>query len=92
LIASNQLVELYKSEPDAVVEALINSIIGKDKDDDPLSYRVNLYIAFTLARIRGGWRGMPTQYQMLASLRDSKNYQDDTFRQRVDGALSNYQR
>ena len=82
--ASAALVSLYGKAPDAVVEALTSNV-------KPLSnYRTNLYIAYTLRRIPGGWHGTPEQLQAITSLRKSPNYSsDETFKAHVDAAIAN---
>ena len=88
LIASNQLVALYEQTPDAVVNALIKNIL---EADDELSYRVNLYIAFTLSRIKSGWKGTEEQKNKLIKLTNTQNYHDETFKRRIDEAINNWQ-
>jgi hypothetical protein len=89
LVASNRLTELYEKNPDAVITALIANL---READDELSYRVNLYICFTLSRITSGWKGTEQQRDRLSRLTNSKNYQDDTFKRRVDEAINNWRR
>lgn len=89
LVASNQLTDLYEKNPDAVITALIANL--READDD-LTYRVNLYICFTLSRIKSGWKGTEQQRDRVSKLTNSKNYQDDTFKRRVDEAINNWRR
>ncbi len=89
LIFSNRLIELYEDKKNVVVEALINSIL---EPSNSKSYRVNLYIVFTFARISGGWEGSNEQLEKIKSLRETQNYKDDTFRKRVDEAISNFKK
>jgi hypothetical protein len=89
LVASNRLTELYETNPDAVIAALIANLL---EADDELSYRVNLYICFTLSRIKSGWKGTEQQRDRVSKLTNSKNYQDDTFKRRVDEAINNWRR
>ena len=68
-----------------VVEALVGAI---QKEDDPFSYRINLYVAYTLGQIKG-WApqdGIET-IKKIDELRGSPNYKDPTFKARVDEAL-----
>lgn len=83
--ASAALVSLYGKAPDAVVTALTENV-------KPLSnYRTNLYIAYTLRRIPGGWYGTSSQLQAIKSLRESSNYSsDETFKTHVDAAIANW--
>lgn len=80
LLASNQLIQAYKEKPSQVVAALINAI---QTEELPTSYRVNLYVAFTLARIDPYWSGNANQFERIAELRRSTNYQDPTFKKWV---------
>ena len=84
---SDRLVGHYEQQPDAVVDAIINGLLPAN---DKWSYRVNLYIAFTLARIRLGWHGTREQWNQLSKLKDTNSYKEPTFRRRVDEALANY--
>jgi hypothetical protein len=83
-VASRQLREMYAERPDVVIDALIKSIV---RDTDPAAYRMNLYVAYTLAKIEGGWKG---SVDKLASLRQSRFYDDPTFKLRVTQALANH--
>lgn len=85
---SNMLVQHYEQQPKVVVDALTSGILPPTNKS---SYRVNLYIAFTLARISTGWHGTREQWEAFATLKETKYYKDDsTFRRRVDEALANY--
>ena len=83
---SNSLIEMYKQNKKAVVDALINAILP---ESDSNSYRNNLYIVYTLARIPDGWEGSDGQAQQIAELRRTTNYADPTFKQWVDKTLQN---
>lgn len=87
LAASNRLLELYPENSDAVVEALRAAILP---DGDPASYRVNLYIAYTIARIsQPKCTGpMNSLVNRVAKLRTTSSYRDATFRRRVDEAVT----
>ena len=87
LIASNRLIELYPTEKEAVVKNLVDSLLpGRSKE----SYRVNIYIVFTLGRIYPNWEGTPDQIRKITELRNTSNYlTDDTFRKRTEEAISN---
>lgn len=90
LAASNALVERSKSNPLPVVDALIS---GLRKQTDDASYRFNLYVVFTLARIPNGWPGTDLQRNAVMSLRTSGNYLNDaTFRSRTEEAIANWRR
>jgi hypothetical protein len=87
LSASNALIELARSNPTEVVGKLIAAIRAPEKN---LSYRVNLYIAFTLSRIPGGWIGTKEQLADLQKLADTAPYRSDpTFKSRITDALAN---
>lgn len=85
--SSERLIDFYDVQPQDVVNALIGGILPAN---DKWSYRANLYIAFTLARIRPGWSGTKEQRQSILKLKETKNYEEPTFRRRVDEALANY--
>lgn len=86
LQASDQLIERIEQGDSETVPLLVNSIIT---DDARREYRVNLYIAFTLART-SAWTGPPTALDAIQGLTSSDNYQDPTFKQHVDSAVSRY--
>lgn len=86
LLASNALVELYSARPADVVSALVSAILP---EADRRSYRVNLYIAYTLSRVPGGWMGTADQLGAVQALVNSRSYSDPTFKARVDEALLN---
>ncbi len=88
LVASNRLVELYKSNPNKVVAALIDGIVPLA--DFQRFYRVNLYISFTLSRLSPGWHGTAGQHQSIELLRHTVSYNDPTFKMRVDRAMEKY--
>jgi alanyl-tRNA synthetase len=83
LKASNQLVALYPKDHLGVVKALVDAV----QPDNANSYRTNLYIAFTLARIPGGWEAAEPQYQRIQSLKSSVQMKDSTFSRWVAEAL-----
>ena len=88
LIASDKLVLAYKEHPQAVVKSLIDGLLP---ENDKWSYRVNLYIAFTLARIEPSWIGSKEQLNKIVALKETGNFRKDTtFRRRVNEALDNY--
>lgn len=89
LIASNRLVELYKESKEKVVPVLVDHILP---EGDKWSYRVNLYIAFTLGRLRPFWEGTKEQVEKIQSLAQTRNYRDATFKKRADKAISNFWR
>lgn len=83
--ASLTLSELANKDTEAkplVVNALIGGIVG-DKEEN--AYLKNLYIAYTLAKIKD-WSS--PQYQKVCNLKTSKNYNDPTFKMRVNNAIN----
>ncbi|NCR07574.1 MAG: hypothetical protein GPI95_03995 [Microcystis aeruginosa LG13-11] len=85
--ASLTLSELANKDPEAkplVVKALIGGIVG-DNDNKENPYLKNLYIAYTLANIKD-WSS--PQYQKVCNLKTSKNYNDPTFKMRVNNAIN----
>lgn len=87
LLASNQLIQLYDRNKSEVVGALVNAI---QPDEMPTSYRVDLYVAFTLARIDPIWEGKKEQLKKIEGLRNSRNYKDETFKKWVDQASKKF--
>jgi hypothetical protein len=87
LSVSNRLIELYGQNKSGVVSALINAILPQS---DKNSYRNNLYIAVTLARISGGWEGSDTQLAAINALKKTENYNDATFQQWINKAAANH--
>lgn len=88
-VASSDLVTLYKSSPESVVNALIAGIVADQSNKQ--SYRVNLYVAYTLANIPTKWRGTMDQKNKVEALRLTHNYKNDkTFKLRVDQAINKY--
>lgn len=87
LIASNQLIQLYKQNTVNVVQSLINGIQPEERQT---SYRVNLYIAFTLGRIDPFWEGDQQQLEKIKELRTQRNYKDETFRKWVDESIKRF--
>ena len=84
LLVSNRLIEMYKQNKTEVLNALINAILP---ESDKNSYRSNLYIAFTLGRIPGGWEGTDDQARAIEQLKGHRNYRDPTFKKWVDASL-----
>ena len=85
--ASLTLSELANKDTEAkplVVNALIRGIVG-DNDNKENPYLKNLYIAYTLAKIKD-WSS--PQYQKVCNLKTSKNYNDPTFKMRVNNAIN----
>ncbi len=83
--ASLTLSELANKAPEAnplVVKALIDGIVG-DKEEN--AYLKNLYIAYTLAKIND-WNS--SEYGKVCNLKTSKNYNDPTFKMRVNNAIN----
>jgi len=86
-IASSMLIELYRKNPRSVVNALINGILTQSEKG---SYRVNLYIAYTLGNIPSGWQGSQEQKEKIKRLMSTRNHDDPTFKRRIKKALTNY--
>jgi len=88
LRASNRLVDLYDSRPTEIINALIGALVP----ESPLnkSYTINLYVAFTLGRLRPSWRGTERQLHTVERLKEYRSYRDPTFKLRVDQALGNF--
>jgi len=89
LRASNALLALYSGLPNETVAALVEAVVPESPNSN--SYRVNLYVVFTLARLRPNWIGSEAQRQTIEGLRDQGSYSDATFRRRVDQALENFE-
>lgn len=85
--ASRKLVELYKAQPQSVIEALVGGI---QPPSFKTSYRVNLYVAFTLARIEPHWTGTQSQFDSVSRLKSYREYGEPTFYARVEEALKNF--
>ena len=87
--ASSELVALYEIDPKSVIDALIGGIILDQSDKR--SYRVNLYIAYTLAKLPSKWHGSTEQKKKIDDLRMTRNYVNDkTIKRRIDQAIENY--
>jgi hypothetical protein len=85
---SNQISDLYKKNPEAVIDGLLQGILP---DSDRWSYRVNIYIARTLERIKPSWTGSDNQIKTVEELKNTSSYKnDEAFKARVDGAVSNF--
>jgi hypothetical protein len=84
---SNQLVQLAAQDPDKIAKALVGALVAPE--DRERSYRVNLYIAFTLARFPNGWPKSADPSDTIPNLTTSGNYKDPTFAKRVREALLN---
>ena len=82
---SDALVSSYSQNKSGVLAALISAILP---EIDKNSYRNNLYIAVTLARLPGGWEGYSADLDRLKG--QTRNYQDPTFRKWVDAAVQNH--
>lgn len=81
---SDQLVGLIDKKEKDITSQFLTSIID---DDTARQYRVNLYIAFTLARVNY-WNSSPDLIEKFKSLTETKNYSDPTFKKHVDAALT----
>ena len=83
---SDQLIEQIEQGDAETVPLLIRSII---RDDARREYRVNLFIAFTLARTPS-WTGSAADLEAIQGLANTPNYRDPTFKQHVDDAIARY--
>lgn len=83
--ASDQLISLYPDNKEKVVNAVLGAIqLSGD------NYRVNIYVARTLGLIPGGWQGNENQKQAIEALKKTRAYNDITFKENVDRALTNW--
>jgi hypothetical protein len=80
-LALSDLANKDKTKKSQVVDALIRSIVKKESDG---AYRINLYIAYTLAHIEN-WNS--DKYQSVCRLKESKYYSEQTFATRVNNAI-----
>ena len=71
-----------------VVQQLVAAVLP---EREPLSYRINLYIALTLSLLQS-WTASDDARLVIAGLQKTQSYQDPTFKARVDGALEKYRR
>lgn len=85
-LSDTLVAEIDKADTD-LPKNLIEAIILKDPKRE---YRVNLYIAYTLARTVK-WKAPKDSLKMLTSLKARANYQDHTFKKNLDGALKRYE-
>ncbi|MFL6631367.1 MAG: WD40 repeat domain-containing protein, partial [Massilia sp.] len=83
---SDELVKRYERDPSGVIAHLMAAILP---DSETKSYRVNLYILRTLARIKSGWRATDADRTALAKLRASKYMSDPTYKGWADQAIAN---
>lgn len=86
LAFSDELLAKFADRPKELAIALIGAIL---EPSDRRSYRVNVYIALTLARLPGGWPSDADPLGKVAALQETANYDDPTFEKRVDEALRN---
>lgn len=86
LQASDQLIQRIEQGDLETVPLLIEAII---QNDTRREYRVNLYIAFTLART-SSWSGPASALSAIDALTETSNYRDSTFKKHVDTALTRY--
>lgn len=89
-VLSDGLSSLYKTgspaEKNAIVEALIGAL---QANGDGKAYRVNIYVARTLA-LTNGWNGTAKQRSAIENLAHSVEYKDDTFKSWIDRALQTW--
>jgi hypothetical protein len=79
---SDEIVQKINSGSQGDVDLIIDALLS---DTDKRSYRVNLYIAFTLGRVRA-WTATDVRRQRIADLEKSLNNNDPTFRDAVSKA------
>lgn len=85
-VASDRLIDLYPQNREKVVGAVINAI----KSESSAAYRTNIYVARTLGNVPGGWEGTEQQRKAVEDLRGQRSYQDVTFKENVERAISNW--
>lgn len=85
---SDALVREIDNGRDDLPERLILALV--DDPEDPRSYRINLYIAYTLARVEE-WSAPADSISAFKRLTETKNYKDETFERRVNEAISRIQ-
>lgn len=83
---SDKLVADINGGESGIPKVLIDAIIS---DDPEREYRVNLYIAYTLARSTS-WTASGEDFSKFSALKSTSNYQDPTFREHVDTAIEKY--
>lgn len=82
---SDALVREIDNGRDELPERLIEALI--EDNDEPKSYRINLYVAYTLARVEA-WSAPEHAVKTFMDLTGSPNYiKDPTFKRRVDEAI-----
>ena len=84
---SDKLVIEIDNDNTDLPQKLVKAIIS---DDTKREYRVNLYIAYTLARSEK-WTASQQEFESLANLKATNNYQDPTFKRHLDAALTKFQ-
>lgn len=86
--ASDRLIGLYQQDKAGVVKALVDSL---KPQTDAGSYRHNLYVLVTLARIAHGWEGTEDQVRTIKAIPTTQddNYADKTFQRWADAAARN---
>ena len=84
---SNALVARYAHDRAATIALLADTL---QPDQETTSYRVNLYVLFTLARIGGGWVGTKDQRAKIEAQAAGPHAVDPTFRRWAAQALSAY--
>lgn len=86
LVFSDELVRRSARDRERIASALIGAIVPAGER----SYRINLYIALTLARFPEGWPGRADPGDELKKLTGPPHpYGDPTFKRRVDEAIAN---
>lgn len=86
-LEADRLAKLPPGQVEPAISLLISTLLSQT---DRWSYRFNLYAAFTLAKVPGGWQGSKEELASVTALTKSGNYTDSTFRTWVDAAIKNY--
>jgi hypothetical protein len=85
----NELIVAHRSNPKDVIKALIDAIVTP-QENGLNQYRINLYVAFTLGGLPGGWISTQEQYNRVGALRNTPEYTDPTFKDRLEEEIKNH--
>jgi hypothetical protein len=80
---SDQLVSRFGESPEGLARALVNALLTGGQRE----YRVNLYIALTLARLPNGWPQSADPQDKVGQ--SKKRFNDKTFQKRFQEAIDN---
>lgn len=83
---SDILVREINDGKQSTVDSLVDAILPSQNIQ---SYRVNLYIVYTLARSEK-WKASPERKSLLDGLASTPNYRDPTFKENLDRARLKY--